>query len=176
MSPLRIVHPSLCHSWSLDCTESSWEGQDAAGKVLQTSKLGWVATWILTGMEDLCKIWASRQIQLSVYIGMHPSLWSLTSWIKVTGRKTCSHFFKPFRRSPLSERDKQLSVGHITQIIAYVPTRKGNARSRPAKPKLLVSRTAGTGDSQMAGELQLLLLKGTGKAPALLHVMQTQSR
>lgn len=177
MSALRIVHPSLCHSWSLDCTESSWEGQDAAGKVLQNSKLARVATWILTGMEDLRKIWATY-VKANSAFSLHlnaSSLWSLTSWIKVTGSKTCSHFFKPFRRSPLSERDKQLSVGHITQIIAYVPTWKGNTRSRPAKPKLLVSRTAGTGDSQMAGELQLLLLKGTGKAPALLHVTQTQS-
>lgn len=77
-------------------------------------------------------------------------------------------------RSQLSERDKQLSVRHVTQIIAYVSTQKGNTRSRPAKPKLLVPSTAGKGDSGMAGELQQLLLKGTGRAPALLHFMQTQ--
>jgi len=52
-------------------------------------------------------------------------------------------------------------VEQITQITAYVPTEKGNTRSRPAKLKLLVPSTARKGDSQMAGESQLLLWKGT---------------
>lgn len=176
MSSLRIAHPSLCHLWSWDCTKSSCEGQEAAGKVLQNSKLGWVATWILTGREDLHKIW-TIYVKANSAFSLHlnaSSLWSETSWTEVTGRRTCSRFFKPFRRRQLSERDKQLSVGHITQIIAYVSTQKGNTKSRPAKPKLLVPSTAGKGDSWMAGELQLLLLKGTGRAPALLHFMQTQ--
>lgn len=50
------------------------------------------------------------------------SVWSLTSWTEAT--RVCSHFSQCFRRSQLSERDKQLSLEHITQIIAYLSTQK----------------------------------------------------
>lgn len=126
--------------------------------------------WNFNWKVRSCKIWTiyvKANSAFSVHVSAS-SLWSLT------GRRTCSQFFKPCRRSQLSERDKQLSVGQITQIIAYVSTQKRNIRSSPAKPKLLVPSRAGKGDSRMAGELQLLLLKGTGRAPALLCFVQTQ--
>lgn len=105
MSPLRIAHPSVCQLWSWDCTDSLWEEQDAAGNVLQNSKLGCVATWILTGREDLRKTWTiyvKVNSAFSLYL-KSSSLWSVMSWTEVKGR-SCSQFFKSFRRSQLSVR------------------------------------------------------------------------
>lgn len=106
------------------------QGQEAAGKIIQNSKL--VATWILL----VCNLnfnWrkAFHKIR-TLYVKAYPdfslhlnasTVWNLKSWTAVM-RGVCSCFFELFRRSHLSEKDKQLSLEHVTQITAYVSTQK----------------------------------------------------
>lgn len=134
------VPSSWCHGkpvdpiWKVVRNENgstNSQGQEAAGKVLQNSKLA--ATWILLGwnlnfnwrkaLHKTRTIYVEANSDFSLHLNAS-TVWSLKSWTGVT-RRICSHFLNPFRRSQLSERDKQLSAGHVTQIIAYVSTQKG---------------------------------------------------